>query len=1175
MDGMLAERPAPRSEADTQVALWSRYRATGLRLASLPVLAASLPLALSLWDPLPAGTTQDRYVRLLAGALLAGALWRDIWVLRFLSLPARTVGYLYFLLLPPLMWWLAGTEAVGSLVTDGLAPGAPLGGGAGIALLCTATVLAWCAAEGVLTMLLSLLPYRLHPAATLLIRAAALLSLLRLLTGRGLLLFFAGAVFRPTPSAIAAVCALAAVEFALALLSESLFKSARKRWFDAHRLAVSAPLLKETTLAVWAVGVCGDPGSPRRTRLCFDAVTLAKSALYTKEPRRMRRGGQAGATSVRSAIRGGGFAGAEAWHDLAERALRALERQAADAPPSAELERLTGTMRGELAASMAFVAEGGTRWDEALHLRATAYTEFARAGLVNLAAFQRLAAASILSVHLDLPDEAEEVLGPVLADPGVAVAFRRMAAVGVAGGVLIRRGRAQAQETWRRLDPGDGDDPAAGLDAALAESPTEEGVLARAVYRRLIHMIVRVTVGGFERELAAAQDSGRGPGDGFVPDLSARLLMAFSSPVAVRRYLGELQRASARQDAGSLRRARRRARRNTDRPGSPDRIWLVHSAMVQRAVLALDADDALEAYRLLKEAFVLMEESRTRVTDPRLRVLTDFEESAYDLMISLLVASAGRPGFPGRPYSEALRVSELARSRTLLELLAEPARTTPPPDIRELVEAEESALEAYLRERAGKRAAGDGTPGLDRRSAAWHTLTGTWDRLSLAGDEGAEYVQLRRGTPATYEELQLLMPPDSAVFAEFFISEAGVLVFVGRRDYAEPVVVSTGLSRADIERGLSGLGPHTGEGGGDAWQALLRPLVAALADHCAPGDLVWLVPHGPLHHVPLHALPLGDAPLVVRNPVCVTPSASVMRFCRARGQGGEAARRGASRYRSVLTLADSRPQRPLAHARAEAGAVGSLFPGGHLGFTGGEVTRDRLREALAEGEHDVIHIACHGTFDERHPQDSGIELADGDRLTVRDLMGLRLRTRLIVLSACESGRSSRRSGDELIGLTRALLYAGAPTALVSLWRVDDNSTGLLMRRFYQALLSGMSKADALRCAQRAVLTATVREAVAHCEQARHDLGPADRTGLLDEDIATLRCRAGDFGRAAVSFDRAAMHYAETDPKRRTLLRAAAWSRSRERESTRPPDYDLRPYRDPYHWAPFVLVGDWS
>jgi CHAT domain-containing protein len=70
-----------------------------------------------------------------------------------------------------------------------------------------------------------------------------------------------------------------------------------------------------------------------------------------------------------------------------------------------------------------------------------------------------------------------------------------------------------------------------------------------------------------------------------------------------------------------------------------------------------------------------------------------------------------------------------------------------------------------------------------------------------------------------------------------------------------------------------------------------------------------------------------------------------------------------------------------------------------------------------------------------------------------------------VLSACETQLGAQSRGDDLVGLTRAFLYAGAPTVIASLWSVNDQATAVLMAAFYRHLRAGASKAQALQAAQ--------------------------------------------------------------------------------------------------------------
>ena len=110
-----------------------------------------------------------------------------------------------------------------------------------------------------------------------------------------------------------------------------------------------------------------------------------------------------------------------------------------------------------------------------------------------------------------------------------------------------------------------------------------------------------------------------------------------------------------------------------------------------------------------------------------------------------------------------------------------------------------------------------------------------------------------------------------------------------------------------------------------------------------------------------------------------------------------------------------------------------------------------------------IHIAAHGLFREDNPLFSSVVLGDS-RLSLFDLYDLQLSAELVTLSGCGTGLNVVVGGDELIGLVRGLLYAGAKAVLVSLWDVHDESTATLIEMFYQAMPKATDKAQALRLA---------------------------------------------------------------------------------------------------------------
>ncbi len=115
----------------------------------------------------------------------------------------------------------------------------------------------------------------------------------------------------------------------------------------------------------------------------------------------------------------------------------------------------------------------------------------------------------------------------------------------------------------------------------------------------------------------------------------------------------------------------------------------------------------------------------------------------------------------------------------------------------------------------------------------------------------------------------------------------------------------------------------------------------------------------------------------------------------------------------------------------------------------------------------VLHLACHGSFRSDNPMFSSLKLGDG-WLTAADALDLDLEDALVTLSACESGRNEVFAGDELIGLTRGFLGAGAATLVASLWLVQDETTAELMEKWYEHLRNGVGRATALRNAQLAL-----------------------------------------------------------------------------------------------------------
>ncbi len=234
---------------------------------------------------------------------------------------------------------------------------------------------------------------------------------------------------------------------------------------------------------------------------------------------------------------------------------------------------------------------------------------------------------------------------------------------------------------------------------------------------------------------------------------------------------------------------------------------------------------------------------------------------------------------------------------------------------------------------------------------------------------------------------------------------------------------------------------------------------------------------------------------------------------------------------------------PLPGARDEVNAIAQLFQSSRklIGREASEPELERLATSGELGKFRVIHLATHGVIDEGIPFQSAVILTqtglpdpldqalnhkpvfDG-RLTVREIQtSWKLNAELVTLSACETALGREAGGEGFVGFTQALLMSGARSVCLSLWKVDDAATALLMTRFYQNWLGkrpglegkALAKAEALREAKEWL------------------------RGLTSKDV-----------------DLKLDQNARAELKKMTFKRKSA-----------------HPYAHPHYWAGFILTGD--
>lgn len=286
------------------------------------------------------------------------------------------------------------------------------------------------------------------------------------------------------------------------------------------------------------------------------------------------------------------------------------------------------------------------------------------------------------------------------------------------------------------------------------------------------------------------------------------------------------------------------------------------------------------------------------------------------------------------------------------------------------------------------------------------------------------------------------------------------------------------------------------------YDAFIKPIQQLLTD----AETVYIIPTGPLHYLPLGALSpdLATPPplLAAGKRLIYAPSATILlNYCHQVSP---------SPYRSVLAIAP--PDENLRFIDGAARTIAGLNGGSSSEQSiGVEVEKALLdtqanRQALLTSaqQHRIVCFFGHAVFNSANPMLSSITLADGTMHASEMLHSLRLNCDLLILAACESGRGQVQRGDEILGLVRALLYAGTPAILVTLWRVHEIPTRLLIEKLLEQLPTAEKRnqpfdpAISLATTQlwlRALTYREISQLMAKWEETKEELIAAQLTAL--------------------------------------------------------------------------------
>jgi CHAT domain-containing protein/uncharacterized protein HemY len=515
--------------------------------------------------------------------------------------------------------------------------------------------------------------------------------------------------------------------------------------------------------------------------------------------------------------------------------------------------------------------------------------------------------------------------------------------------------------------------------------------------------------------------------------------------------------------------------------GDSDPQWRAYNWLGRMAENEGDDQKTFEYYA---KAISVIESMRGKFTDPSLKTLFMKEKSSvYERMIKLLYKMQRAP--------EALHYLERAKARIMLDMLSEKTLSSKNKEENELLHQEQA-----LRNRISEISMRKEEISLERPSGAKEGISealesekpiselerlesqhrAILDKIEKLNSELASLVSIN---PLKAIEIQTLLDRETALIEYFVGMESGFIFLVTQekvlavplgtdpeklfqkiRDFRERAVEGITLDRLvrkTYEKSLSEL-----------YGMLIQPIEREIS---GKKHLV-IVPHGMLHYLPFQALVSKEGRYLMESfTISYLPSATVLKYARGINKGNR-----------VDLFAVGNPITdlpPLPAAEQEAQEVSALFEKKLL-LTGRQATKTSVKSQSPK--YDLLHLSTHGEMIELNPLKSNLRFTpsekDDGKLTVSEIFDMEIKANLVTLSACETGlvrgeEGDFPQGDDLVGLSRAFIHAGAPAVIASLWMVSDESTVELMRAFYRNLKS-MSKSEALRKAQLDLMKSSIR-----------------------------------------------------------------------------------------------------
>jgi len=545
------------------------------------------------------------------------------------------------------------------------------------------------------------------------------------------------------------------------------------------------------------------------------------------------------------------------------------------------------------------------------------------------------------------------------------------------------------------------------------------------------------------------------------------------------------------------------------------------------SVTSAKEGDEEKAEQLARQAWELVRNQAADITGDEARQAFDKSAARYAANLISRQLALGKPdlAFATMEQSRAQALQEILMDRHVLTNIADNARWS---EYESAVAARDESEKSLSQASADKLRAKAELASKRKESAAPEVIDRAQDELHTAGNNLDEaqsaYTQARTKVdelwadikknaprtftpPLTFEQAQQELPAGTLV-AAFYAGDKHTVLFLLRAgcNCKSPLSAYTlPLKRSQLRKRVNKLREQIAKPSDlEAAIAASRSLFAELFPPEARPDLdatarLIISPDGPLWEVPFAALVTNaeGMPVYLGAEKAITYTQSLTLFAQSRHDAPQLARGhrttalvlgnplftreivadNKSHARGYLCFGEHQPPSPLPGTEIEALKVAALYNSSPL--LGKDATKAALRKKIQNA--DVVHLATHGCTDPTRAMSSGLLLAqpqqqsqnagtDHDNvLQAWEIYSqFKLKAELVVLSACDTGRGEAIAGEGLIGLTRALQYAGARSIVASLWTADDQSTLTLMVAFHRNLRAGLAKDEALRRAMASV-----------------------------------------------------------------------------------------------------------